>query len=188
MTAAMPRPGPGSTSAAGLPGRTRRAGSRPRSARAACWPTAAKGFRDRGVSGSFSWAPGDAGRGPSLALTRTVGAPASGGMDALLGRPTLEGLAANEGGSGEGGGPADRRLELRAGYGVSVLEGRFAMTPEFGLALSNGHRDYTLGWRLGLAQSDKTALELSLEATRREPANDNGAPQHGAGFRITARW
>ena len=142
----------------------------------------AKGFRDRGVSGSFAWAPGDAGRGPSLALTRTVGAPASGGMDALLGRPTLEGLAANDGGDA-----ADRQLELRGGYGFTV-RGRYAAMPEFGLGLANGWREYTLGWRFGLVQADTATLDASLEATRREPANDNRTPEHGVALWVNARW
>ena len=43
----------------------------------------AGGFRDRGLSGSFAWDPGQgSGRGPKLALTQTLGA--AGGMDALL--------------------------------------------------------------------------------------------------------
>ena len=46
-----------------------------------------RGFRDRGLSASFGWDPGrGTGRGPKLTLSQTVGASASGGMDALLGR------------------------------------------------------------------------------------------------------
>ena len=148
-----------------------------------------KGFRDRGLSGSFSWDPGQgSGRGPSLTLTQSVGAQASGGMDALLGRGTLAGLA--DDGNGGNDGLANRRLELRMGYGVSVLEDRFTMTPELSLGLSNAHREYALGWRLGLAQGGPTALELKLEATRREPAgaNDNAEAVNGIQARVTARW
>ena len=65
----------------------------------------AGGFRERGLSGSFAWDPGQgSGRGPKLALTQTLGASASGGMDALLGRETPAGLTANDNpGSGAGG-------------------------------------------------------------------------------------
>ena len=148
----------------------------------------AKGFRDRGIAGSLAWDPGrGSGRGPKLTLTQTMGASAAGGVDALLGRGTLGGLGAND----DGDELANRRLELRMGYGFSVLGDRFTSTPELGLALSNGHRDYSLGWRLGLAQRGVNALELKLEATRREKAdgaaNDNDA-EHGIGFRVTARW
>ena len=121
-----------------------------------------KGFRDRGLSGSFAWAPGrGSGRGPSLTLTQTMGASASDGMNALLGRRTMAGLAANDprSGSGADGGDdlANRRLELRMGYGFSAFGDRFTSTPELGLGLSNGHRGYSLGWRLGLAQGGTNA-------------------------------
>ena len=155
-----------------------------------------RGFRDRGLSASFGWDPGrGTGRGPKLTLSQTVGASASGGMDALLGRETLGGLAANDPGPGSGAGGddlANRRLELRLGYGFSVLGDRFTSTPEFGLGLGQGRREYSLGWRLNLAQTGPTALELRLQATRSESdggaVNDNVDPEHGIGFTVTARW
>ena len=155
-----------------------------------------RGLRDRGLSGSFAWEPGQgSGRGPSLTLTQTVGASASGGMDALLGRGTMAGLAANDDGSGAGGSGADddlanRRLELRMGYGFSAFGDRFTATPELGLGLSNDHREYTLGWRLDLVQGGTGALELGLEATRREAtgANDDAPAEHGVRFGLTARF
>ena len=147
-----------------------------------------RGFRDRGLSGSFAWDPGrGTGRGPKLTLTQTVGASASGGMDALLGRGTLEGLAAND----NGGELENRRLELKLGYGFGAFGDRFTSTPELGLGLSQGHREYTLGWRLNLAGGGgPNALELALEASRSEAtgANDNAPPEHGVGLRVTARW
>ena len=71
-----------------------------------------------------------------------------------------------------------------------MLEDRFTLTPEAGLGLSNGRREYTLGWRLGLAQGGRTALEVRVEATRSEAAgaNDDREAQHGVGLRVTARW
>ena len=103
-------------------------------------------------------------------------------MDALLGRETLAGLAANDNGDGR------RRLEARFGYGFSVLGDRFTMTPEIGLGLSEAGRDTSLGWRLTRTGSRPGSLELSLEARLRESANDNTPPEHGIGFRLTARW
>ena len=155
-----------------------------------------RGLRDRGLSGSFAWEPGQgSGRGPSLTLTQTVGASASGGMDALLGRGTMAGLAANDDGSGAGGSGADddlanRRLELRMGYGFSAFGDRFTSTPELGLGLSNGQRQYTLGWRLDLVQGGTGALELGLEATRREAtgANDDAPAEHGVRLGLRARF
>ena len=146
---------------------------------------AARGFRDRGISGSLAWKPGgDSGRGPSARLTQTVGGAAAGGVDTLLGRDSLAGLAAAE----PGGEPEYRRLELRLGYGLAALGGRFTSTPELGLGLANGQREYRLGWRLHSVQSGSAAFELRLEASRSEAANDNGEPLHALGFGVTARW
>ena len=142
----------------------------------------AGGFRDRSLSGSRAWDPGQgSGRGPMLTLRQTMGASATGGIDALLNRGTLAGLAANGGGDEL----SRRRLEMKLGYGFSAFVDGFTSTPELGL--SDTGRDLSLGWRLGLAKKGPTSLELKLEATRREPANDN-APEHGIGFRVTARW
>ena len=148
-----------------------------------------RGFRDRGLSGSFAWNPGQgSGRGPKLTLTQTMGASASGGADALLGQRHLGGLAANDNGSGDD--LANRRLELRLGYGFPAFGDRFTSTPELGLGLSTGRREYSLGWRLGLVGSGANALELRIEGTRSEAvgANDNRDPEHGIGLRVTARW
>ncbi len=152
-----------------------------------------KGFRDTGLAGSLSWDPGQgSGLGPKLALTQTMGSSAAGGMDALLGRETLAGLAANDNGAGE---LANRRLDLKLGYGFPAFGDRFTSTPHVGLGLSNGHREYTLGWRLSLipgsgsgARGGPNALGAAIEARRRETANDNEDPEHGIGFRVTARW
>ena len=146
------------------------------------------GFREQGVSGSLAWQPhADRGRGPSLAVTQTLGGASSGGADALLGRRTLAGLAV-----GDDGDPLEsRRLELRFGFGFGALGDRFTSTPELGFGMSNGHREYSLGWRFNRdMRGDAGSLEFSAEATRREAANDNAgaAPEHTAGFRMTARW
>ena len=148
----------------------------------------AAGLRDRGIAGSLAWNPRPSGRGPKLALSQTIGAGASGGKDALLSRTTLEGLAANDNGDDL----AQRRLELRAGYGFAMFGGRFTGTPEIGFGLSESAsgsaRDYSLGWRLTRFGSGPGSLEFSLEARRRESANDDVPPEHGSGFRVTATW
>ena len=74
------------------------------------------------------------------------------------------------------------------GYGIGVSGGRFTMTPEVGIGLSEAGRDYSLGWRLTRTGSGPGSLELSLEARRRESANDNTPPRHGIGFTATVRW
>ncbi len=144
-----------------------------------------RGFRIRGISGSFAWDPDPASeRGPSLALQHTVGGSASGGMDALLGRETLAGLAANDNDAAL----RNRRLELKLGYGFSALGDRFTSTPEIGIGFGRDHREYTVGWRLGISQGGPAALEFGLEASRREHAGEHADPEHGIGFRVNARW
>ena len=139
------------------------------------------GFRDVGVSGSLAWDPDPASeRGPSLTVTQTVGAAATGGSHALLGRPTLAGVAATDDDLDR------RRLELRASYGFAAAGDRFTMVPEFGLGLSDTGRDYTLGWRLGLARRAPASFELGLQATRKEAANHDA--EHGVGLNMTATW
>ena len=141
-------------------------------------------FRERGLSGSLGWDP-DPGSdlGSSLTLRHTVGGRASGGMDALLGRDTMAGLAANDNGA------LRRRLEATFGYGIRVLGGRFIGTPQIGLGLSDSGRELKLGWRLGLARrAGNLSFDLNLKATRRESANDDRAPEHGVGLRLGVRW
>ena len=122
----------------------------------------AGGFRERVVAGSLGWdpAPGSD-RGPSLTLTQTMGVSASGGADALLGRRTLAGLAANDDGDELG----RRRLEVRFGYGFAAFGDRFTARPEAGFAMSDTGRDYGLAWRL---VRDRRRGDI--------------------GFRMTARW
>ena len=144
----------------------------------------ASGLRDRGVAGTLYWNPSPTGRGPTLSLRQSFGAGSANGKDALLSRETLEGLAADDDGAGR------RRLEARFGYGLAAFGGGFTMTPELGLGLglSDAGRDYGAGWRLTRAGSGPGSLELSVDATRRESANDDTAPEHGVGARFALRW
>ena len=149
----------------------------------------ASGFREWGASGSVAWDPRPATeRGLSLLLTRSRGASPSGGMDALLDRETLAGLAGNEDGAGGGRFEAASRLEGEIGYGLPLFGGAFTGTPNLGFGLSDGGaRDWRLGWRLTAASSGTGGFELSLDATRSEPAND-AEPEHGVMLRATIRW
>ena len=147
----------------------------------------AKGFRERGISGSFAWDPVAGERGPRLSLTQIVGAPAHGGTGLLPGRTTLAGLAANDNGQEL----QQRRLEARFGYGVAALGDRFTATPEIAVGLSDAGRDYSLGWRLtpGGVAPGGVALELAFEARRFESTSRrNAPPEHAIGFRVTSRF
>ena len=147
----------------------------------------AESFRERGLSASFAWNPVEGDRGPQLSLTQTLGGSSSGGADALLGRATLAGPAANDNGDEL----QQQRLEARFGYGLAALGGRFTATPEIAVGLSDTGRDYSLGWRLtrGTRAPDARALTLALEVLRRETAtNRNIPPEHAIGLRLTSHY
>ena len=140
----------------------------------------AGGFAEHGVSGSLTWdRDRSSDRGLALTVKQSLGGGASGGASRLMESETPPGFG-REDGSGSGG-----RFDAELGYGVAVLGNRFTGTPWVGFGLSGGRRDYTLGWRfrpLGPA-----ALDLGLEATRMERANDN-QPEHAATLKLRARW
>ena len=147
----------------------------------------AQGFRQRELAGALTWDPVAGDRGPRLSLTRTLGVPGQGGADTPLGRGSLAGLAANE----PGNGLAERRLEARFGYGLPAFGGRFTSTPQIAVGLSDAGRDYSLGWRLvrGGDTPDGSALELAVEARRRESASGrNDPPGHAVGVRMISRF
>ena len=137
----------------------------------------ADGMRERGVSGMLSFDPApDSDRGLSLSLSQTVGAPAAGGADALLARPTLVGLGAEE-----DEGPLGRRLDARLGYGLGVFDDHWTATPELGLGLSDTGTELRLGTRFTERVAAGLALELGVEGTRRESADGHEGPEHGLG-------
>ena len=146
------------------------------------------GFREWGASLAASWGPRPAtDRGLALTLRQSWGAAPAGGMDALLGRETLADLAANDEAGGDGF-RASSRLEGELGYGWPAFGGAFTGTPNVGFGLSGGGaRDWRLGWRLTSAMRGDPGFEVSLDATRTEPANDEG-PEHGVMLRGTVRW
>ena len=147
----------------------------------------AKGFRERGLSGSFAWDPVTGDRGPRLSLTQTVGNAAPGRTDGPIAGQTPAGPATGE----RDGGLRDRRLEARFGYGFPAVGDRFTATPEIAVGLSEAARDYRLRWRLvrGEGAPDGTALELAVEVRRRESAADgNLPPEHTLRFRAISRF
>ncbi len=183
-TAATRRPATGWTWGRGSRGRDPALGLSAQVAARGLLTGAFDGFRDLGLSGSLAWDPDPTSdRGPSLTVTQTAGATATGGADALLGRQTLSDLTANDNGF------ENRRLQLRLGYGFPAFGDRFTMTPELGVALSDAAREYRLGWRLGPAPGGASSFELGVEATRTEPANDAGPePEHGVRLRLNVRF
>ena len=136
------------------------------------------GFGERGVAASlvFDPAPGSE-RGPSLTLTQTVGARATGGMDALLGPETARAL-----GAAEEDALARRRLEARLGYGFALFGGGWTGVPEVGFALSGTGRETVLGWRLLEARGAGLAFGLDVEGARVERTVNDTAPEHRVGL------
>ena len=148
---------------------------------------AAKGFREWGASGAFAWNPRPTtDRGLALTLRQSWGASPAGGMNALLSRETLAGFAAND---NPGKFEASSRLEGEIGYGLPMFGGAFTGTPNIGFGLSGGGaRDWRLGWRLTSAAPGDPGFEIGLDAARREPANDDGPPEHEVTLRAAIRF
>ena len=146
----------------------------------------ADGFREWGAAISFGWdAQPSSDRGFSVSLRQSWGASSSGGMDALLSRETLAGLAAGDNGAST---EAASRLEAELGYGLPVFGGAFTGTPHVGIALADTGRDYRLGWRLTAARRDALGFALDLEGTRSESAGGDESPEHAVMLRGSLRW
>ena len=110
------------------------------------------------------------------------GAAATGGADRLWARETLSGLGANGGGDDGSGG----RLEAKVGYGLPVLGGRFTGTPHAGLGVTEGVRDYRLGYRLDLVRREGLPFGLGIEGRVPDGDGRTGEPD----LRLTGalRW
>ena len=79
------------------------------------------------------------------------------------------------------------RLDTEFGYGLPVFGDRFTGTLNVGFGMSEAARDWRIRWRLNPAAPNASGFEVSLDAVRREPANDNGA-EHGVMLRSLLRW
>ena len=144
----------------------------------------ASGFEQEGVSVSLVWDPKPtSGLGPSLTLIQTLGAPSTGGMDALMERTTLAGLARTD----DDHPSRQRQLELHLGYGYTAGP-RFTATPELGVALSPDHREYRAGWKLDLASRRRDSLKLRFDVRRGESDGEDTAPEHTIGLRLNAGY
>ncbi len=148
----------------------------------------ASGFREWGASAALAFDPRPSTeRGLTLTLHQRWGASPSGGMDALLSRETLAGLAPRDGDDAHF--EAASRLEGEIGFGLAAFGGQFTGTPNAGFGLSdNGARDFRIGARLTPAGVDHSAIEIRLDVTRIEPADDLQLPEHAVTLEGTIRW
>ena len=137
-------------------------------------------YDEWGVSGQLRLVPGGAGRGLSASLTPSYGV-APGGSERLWALPDASGLVANDGAA------RSNRLDTEFGYGMALFGDRFTGTPNVGFGMSEMARDWRIGWRLTPAAPNVSGFEVSLDAVRREPANDNGA-EHGVMLRSLLHW
>ena len=144
-------------------------------------------FRERGFAGALAWDPApQSEHGPSLAVTQTVGAQATGGVEALLGPQTAQALeAANE---NDGNELERRALEAKTGYGFALFGGGWTGTPELRLGLTGTSRETVLAWRLAEETRTGLAFGLDVEAARREHLRGDAAATHrlglGLGWRL----
>ncbi len=143
---------------------------------------AERGYDEWGVSGQLRLVPGGAGRGLSMSLTPSWGVDPA-GSQRLWALPASSGLAAQASGAAD----PSSRFDAEVGYGLALFGDRFTGTPNVGFGLSETAREYRMGWRLTSAVEGDPGFEVSLDATRREAANDNGA-EHGVMLRSTIRW
>ena len=137
-------------------------------------------FSERGFAGSLAWdpAPGSA-RGPSLSFSQTVGAEASGGVEALLRPQSAQALEAAD----DDGSVLERRtLEAKAGYGFALFDGRYTGTPELGFGMSDAGREVVLGWRLAEETRTGLAFGLDVEGARQKSAGGSAGHRFGLGL------
>ena len=147
-------------------------------------------------------APPGSGRGLSLTLAPGWGAT-GGGAARLSSVHDAQEFVSNEDFD------AETRFDAELGYGFSVLGDRGVATPHAGWSQSQDGGTLRLGQRLRLRSSEWSAegefgaeartfragygyrlgnaLDLNLEATRREAANDDKA-EHGLILRAGMRW
>ncbi len=133
------------------------------------------GAEERGVSLTARAGPGAHGRGLSVVLSPRWGQPA-GEANKLWQDELPKG----------GGADAAGRMEGEVGYGFGHFGGRVTGTPNVGFGASDDTRDYRIGWRLTPAAGGY--FQVNVDATRRESANANEPPAHGAMLTGAIRW
>ena len=163
-------------------------------------------YEEWGASGSLRYDPGGStGLGPSLTLAQSWGAPSTGGMESLLGRHTMAGIAAEDAYT------PGARLDAELGYGLSVLDGRGVAIPHLGVSRGGDGRTLRLGNRLRFGNTSEVSVEgefpddgrtvrlgyryglgrsfdFSVEAERRASGAGDGAREHGLWLRASLLW
>ena len=137
----------------------------------------ADGFREWGAGGALRFDPGAPGRGLALRVEPSWGV-AGNGAGRLWTLPDAASLAPAAAQPAPGA-----RLAAELSYGLDAPGGAGAVTPYAGVTLAaDGARTWRLGTRLRL----ESALDLSLEATRRDLAA--AAARHTLALAATLSW
>ena len=136
-------------------------------------------LKDRGFAATLGLDPNpESERGLSFSLGSSVGGQTSRGLDALFTPQTLDKRS---------GSASERRWTAEATWGFSAFGGRYTASPHAGVGLSQGGRDYTVGYRVVPAR-EAPALELTfgLTATRSVGEDDDG--NHSVAVEFGAQW
>ena len=136
-------------------------------------------FDEWGASLTLELDPGEAERGPWLALAPVWGAEAS-RIEQMWDSADVFHAGA---GQSDTAGLSPERLEVEWGYGLVIHEGAGMVTPYGGVSLGEpGVRGYRLGGRVEVSE----AMDLSVEGERRE--QPRGAAQYGLTLRGHLHW
>ena len=139
------------------------------------------GTAEWGASGWLAWDPNPASElGPALTVSPSIGAQAEGGAAALWSPDTLAGP-----GGPHRAAPAAGRIDAKFGYGLPLAGG--TGTPWAGIGLSEGEREYRLGYEFQVGPPAAADVRIALEAKRRERVSA-AAPEHTLALRSTVRW
>ncbi len=115
-------------------------------------------------------------RGASFALRQHIGAPSSGGLDALFASEPLSKRSGND---------AQRRVTLEGAYGLPAIGGHYTASPYGQMSFGETSRDYTIGWRW-TPVNDAQDLSFGFKAVRSESLN--AETENRFGFEAVARW
>ena len=136
-------------------------------------------YQEWGASGALRYDPGQAGIGLTASVTPTWGMATS-GIGRLWSQPDARGLAG--GGAGLSASPA-ARVDAELGWGLRTLNGQGLLTPYARASLVEGSEHaWHLGTRLALTES----LDLSLEASHRQRADEAAAQE--VALRASLPW
>ncbi len=134
-------------------------------------------FENRGFAVSLAYDENaKSERGASFALRQHIGAPSSGGLDALFASEPLSKRSGND---------AQRRVTLEGAYGLPALGGHYTASPYGQMSFGETSRDYTIGWRW-TPVNEAQDLSFGFKAVRSESLN--AETENRFGFEAVARW